>query len=516
MRRFYLRLFLLTTSALAPWTGRAQVRLPNLFSDHMVLQRDTPLHIWGWSGPGEEVTVAFREQHATARSNDIGQWSVYLAPESAGGPYQLTVRSTNTVVVSDILVGDVWLASGQSNMEMPLKGISTAPVKDSAESIRTAAHPQIRLLRLTTKASAYPLDDISANWTVCTPETAADFSAVAYFFGRAIQHQESVPVGLIDSTWGGTFIQAWISFDKLSSDLALMPVFSSYSEMMDEQSDVLLATAQEKQADDAARRAGRPAPVHPWHPGPDSFTPAVLYNGMIAPLTPYPIKGVIWYQGESNSLLSQAGIYAQLFPALIADWRSKWHEGNFPFLFVQISTFDSTPGVDLKSKDFDWGTLRDAQRRALSVANTGMAVSLDIGDPHNIHPPNKETVGTRLALAARAVGYGENLEYSGPLFRQAVRQGTEMGVSFDHAKGLHAQGGSLDGFEVAGGDRQFFAASARISGDSVFAGSAKVPSPRYVRYAWANAPEANLYNGAGLPASTFTSEERPLVGNVSR
>jgi sialate O-acetylesterase len=482
----------------------------------MVLQRNTPVHIWGWSGPGEEVHVAFHEQKATARSNDLGQWSVYLAPESSGGPYQLTVRSKNTITLSDILVGDVWLASGQSNMEMPLKGIPTAVVKDGPRTISAATNPKMRLLRIQTKASTYPLNDISATWTTCTPETAADFSAVAYFFGREIQAHEDVPVGLIDSTWGGTFIQAWISFDKLSSDADLWPVFSNYSRMMDEQADVSLATALEKRADEAAKEASKPLPVHPWHPGPDSYTPAVLFNGMIAPLTPFPIKGVIWYQGESNSSLSEAGMYAQLFPALIKDWRSKWREGNFPFVYVQISTFDTTPGVDLKSKDFDWGMLRDAQRRTLGLANTAMVVSLDVGDVHNIHPPDKETVGHRLALATRAIAYGESLERSGPLFRQAVPQNGEMCVSFDHANGLNGRVGSVDGFEVAGENRQFFPASARISGDSVFVKSDKVPAPLYVRYAWQNAPEANLYNDAGLPASTFTSEERPLAGNVTR
>ncbi len=498
-----------------PWLARAQVRLPKLFSDHMVLQRETPIHVWGWSEPGEEVIVALDQQHATTKGNDIGQWSVYLAPESAGGPYQLTIRSTNVVTVSDVLVGDVWLASGQSNMEMPLKGLTTAVVKDSAKTISAASHPQIRLLRLEKTASAYPLNDISANWTVCTPQTAADFSAVAYFFARDIQAREHVPVGLIDSTWGGTFIQAWLSFDRLSSDPSLLPVFSAYAKMMDDQGDVALAVALEKRADDAARLAHKPLPEHPWHPGPDSFTPAVLYNGMIAPLIPYPIKGVIWYQGESNSLLSQVGMYSNLFSALIGDWRSKWREGNFPFLFVQISTFDTTPGVDLKTKDFDWGTLRDAQRRALSLVGTAMAVSLDVGDAQNIHPPDKETVGERLALAARAVAYGEIVEYSGPLFRQAVPVAAEICVSFDHASGLMSHGDALVGFEVAGEDRIFFAASARISGDTVFASSAKVPHPIYVRYAWANAPRANLYNSAGLPASTFTSEEQPVVGNGS-
>jgi sialate O-acetylesterase len=284
--------------------------------------------------------------------------------------------------------------------------------------------------------------------------------------------------------------------------------------MMDEQANISLATVLEKRADEAAMEAKKPLPVHPWLPGPESFAPAVLFNGMIAPLTPFPIKGVIWYQGESNSLLSQAGMYSQLFPALIMDWRSKWREGNFPFIYVQIITFDTTPGVDLKSKDFDWGTLRDEQRRTLSLANTAMVVSLDVGDVHNIHPPDKETVGRRLALATRNCIWGDPGRLR-PSFRQAVTQDAEMCVSFDHAGGLNARGGSLDGFEVGGEDKQFFPASARVSGDRVFVKSDKVRAPLYVRYAWPNAPEANLYNDAGLPASTFTSEERPLVGNVS-
>jgi sialate O-acetylesterase len=516
LRRLDLSFPWLALLTFTPCLGGAQVRLPQLFSDHMVLQRDAPLHVWGWSGPGEQVTVAFHDQTATVRSNEIGQWSLYLAAESAGGPYQLTVHSTNTITLSDVLVGDVWLASGQSNMEMPLKGFPTAPVKDGPETISSATHPEIRLLRLEKTPSAYPLEDITATWTACIPQTAADFSAVAYFFGRKIQARENVPVGLIDSTWGGTFIQAWLSFDMLSSDPSLLPVFSAYSKMMDQQADSSLAVAMEKRADEAAKLANKPPPVHPWHPGPDSFTPALLYNGMIAPLTPYPIKGVIWYQGESNSLLPQAGMYGELFSALIKDWRAKWQEGNFPFLFVQISTFDSTPGVDLETKDFDWGTLRDAQRRALVLANTAMVVSLDVGDPQNIHPPDKETVGSRLALAARAIAYGESLEYSGPIFRQAVPQGGAMCVNFDHANGLRAHGDSLAGFEVAGVDRQFLPAVGRISENRIFATSSKVPNPVYVRYSWANAPTANLYNNASLPASTFTSEEQPLVGNRSR
>jgi sialate O-acetylesterase len=509
------KLLLLTTLSLAPWICRAQVRLPNLFSDHMVLQRDMPVHVWGWSEPGQEVSVGFHQQHATTRSDRIGRWSLYLAAEPAGGPYRLTVQSTNAITVSDILVGDVWLASGQSNMEMPLKGLPTATTKDGAATISTATHPQLRLFRVETKPADHPLNDISGSWTTCTPQTAADFSAVAYSFGRNLQKHEDVPVGLIESAVGGSFIEAWVSLGGLSSDPSLMPVFSTYSNMMDEQADLPLILSVEKRLEEAARSAHQPVPIHPWHPGPESRTPASLYNGMIAPITPYPIKGVLWYQGESNTLLTEAGIYSKVFAALIADWRGRWREGDFPFLFVQIATFNSTPGVDLKTKDFDWGTLRDAQRRTLAVANTAMAVTLDVGDANNVHPSDKETVGNRLANAARAMVYGDRLEYSGPLFRQAVPQGVEICVSFDYGRGLKAHGGTLSGFEVAGENQRFFPAVARISADRVLARSAEVPNPVFVRYAWANAPEANLFNGAGLPASTFTSEERPLIGSIT-
>ncbi len=496
--------FLLVSRGLAV---RSEVRLPKILSDHMVIQRGVPPHVWGWSGPAEQITVTFHTQHVTARSNDLGQWSVYLAPEAAGGPFDLVVSEKNTVTVSDVLVGDVWVAAGQSNMEMPLRGIATAQVKDGAEAIRSAVQPQIRLLRLSTRASAYPLNDIDATWTRCTPESAAPFSAVAYFFGREIQQSSGVPIGLIDSTWGGSFADAWVSLDALTSESSLLPILATYSRHMDDQTDLPLVLAKEKRDDEAARAANKVLPEPQWHPSPESWTPGAIYNGMIAPLTPLPIEGVIWYQGESNGLAARAPMYFSLFSALISDWRSKWRQGNFPFLFVQISVFDSTPGVNLGTEDWDWGRVRDAQRRTLGLANTAMAVTLDIGDPHNVHPPDKKTVGHRLALAARAVAYREPIEYSGPLYRTAAPVGTELCISFDHGEGLNTKGGTVAGLEIAGADHKFYPAAARLRQNQVFAASEKVQSPRYARYAWANAPEANLYNSAGLPASTFTTEQ---------
>ncbi len=319
LRQFKIRILVFLLLVSSCLITRSEVRLPKILSDHMVIQRGVPPHVWGWSGPAEQISVTFHAQHVTVHSNDLGQWSVYLAPETAGGPYDLVVSGSNTVKVSDILVGDVWVAAGQSNMEMPLRGIATAQVKDGAEAIRSAVQPQIRLLRLSTKASAYPLNDIDATWTQCTPESAAQFSAVAYFFGREIQQSSGVPIGLIDSTWGGSFADAWVSLDALTSEPSLLPILTTYSRQMSEQTDLPLVLAKEKRDEDAARAANRVPPEPQWHPSPESWTPGAIYNGMIAPLTPLPIEGVIWYQGESNGLAARAPNVLQ--PVLGFDFR---------------------------------------------------------------------------------------------------------------------------------------------------------------------------------------------------
>jgi sialate O-acetylesterase len=489
-------------------SSRAEVRLPNVFSSHAVLQRNRPIHIWGWASPGETVTVRFHDQSRTATADDLGKWSLWLAPESAGGPYSLMAQGSAgpgaPVTLTDILVGDVWLASGQSNMEMPLDGFpGSAVVKNSAQEIAKANLPEVRLLRIEKKSSFYPQTGISATWTECTPQTAAEFSAVAYFFGKEINQREHVPVGLIDSTWGGTPVESWISMDTLGSNAGMMPVFSYWAQFTNGLSDRDLVLAREKQEDEAAARAGQPKPKHPWHPDGISWQPAGLYNGMIAPLVPYTIKGVIWYQGETNSDPARAPYYARSFSALISDWRAHWQEGNFPFFYVQISNF--------YSPNEDWGTIRDAQRRTLAVANTAMAVTLDVGDRNNVHPADKQTVGSRLALAARALVYGgPQLEYSGPLFRTATVEGSAMRVWFDHAKdGLAVHGPQPEGFELAGDDGKFVPARAKIDGQTVVVEAAGVAHPRAVRYGWASYTTANLFNKEGLPASTFTSEEKP-------
>jgi sialate O-acetylesterase len=484
-----------------PRNGKCEAKLPGILSSHMVLQRDRPIHVWGWAAPGETISVALHGVSRDTAGDNLGNWSVFLPPEAAGGPYQLTVTGSNRIVLEDVLIGDVWFASGQSNMEMPLKGFPGAPLKDSAEEIAHAGHTEMRLLHIPNKAADFPLRDSAASWTVCSPGTAATFSAAAYFFGRELAAREHVPIGLIDATWGGTVAEAWMSLEGIAADAGLMPVFAARAHMMKAQAGAEAILAQERREDLAARQAGRTPPQHAWRPDPASWAPAALFNGMVAPVVDYGIKGVIWYQGESNSRQGFAPMYGKVFPALIADWRGQWHEGDFPFLFVQISSFGS-------GADEGWATIREAQRRSLSVANTAMAVTIDIGDRDNVHPADKQTVGARLALAARALAYGENVEYSGPLFRQAAPEGEGVRVWFDHtAGGLVAKGDALQGFEIAGEDRRFVSGAARIEGKTVVVGGAGVREAKYVRYGWANAPTVNLYNSEGLPASPFTSED---------
>jgi len=478
----------------------AEVSMPRVLASHMVLQRDLPVHLWGWANAGEKVTVSFRGESRETQASELGQWSIYLPPGEAGGPFVLTVKGTNTLTLDDVLVGDVWVASGQSNMEFEMPKAATA-----SADLPKAANGRIRLMIVSREAAEYPLTDVNQDpvgngtaWAVSTPETAKKFSAVAWYFAREIEQHEHVPVGVIDSTWGGTVAEAWTSMTALGSDPGLAPIFTARGHMMEREATALLQeTVRERQRTEATSQ-GKPVPPAAWHPLLNMWAPSMLYNGMIAPLTPFPIRGVIWYQGESNSALERAPSYERLFRTLIEDWRRQWQVGDFPFLFVQLANFKSTPQEI-------WAPIREAQRRTLALRNTGMAVTIDIGNPDDVHPTDKLTVGHRLALAARSVSYGERLEYSGPIFRQATPEGSSLRVWFDHTDGLEAKGGALTGFEVAGADGLFQAAQASIDGKTLVLSSSAVPEPVAARYGWENNPECHLYNRAGLPASPFTS-----------
>ncbi|MFZ0743727.1 MAG: sialate O-acetylesterase [Terracidiphilus sp.] len=482
-----------------------QVTLPTILTSHMVIQRDLPVHVWGIAAPGQEVAVTFRGETATTTAGELGRWSVYLKPGSAGGPFQLTVQgkpaasgaggaAAQSITLDDVLVGDVWVASGQSNMEFEMRKAATA-----AEDLPHAAISNIRLLMVKKNAANYALDNADTDgWTLSSPETARDFSAVAWYFAREIEQHENVPVGVIDSTWGGTVAESWTRLAALGEDASLSPLFVARGKMTDREADGLLKQKQEQRRRDEDLAQGKTPPPFPWHPPLESWGPGLLWNGMIAPLTPLPIRGVIWYQGESNSALERFPLYDRIMRTLIEDWRRQWGVGDFPFLYVQISNFKSTPAED-------WANLREQQLKTLGLRNTAMAVTIDIGNPDDVHPTDKVDVGHRLALAARALTYGESVEFSGPLFRQATPEGASIRVWFNHAGGLMAKGGELTGFEVAGVDGKFAPATARIDGASVLASSPSVALPVFVRYGWANSPQCNLFNGDGLPASPFTS-----------
>jgi sialate O-acetylesterase len=486
---------------LAAGPAGAAVSLPAVLGEHMVVQRERPLHLWGQAEPGETVTTSFRGQSRSAVADELGRWSLHLPPSGAGGPFTLTVSASNTIRLDDVWVGDVWVAAGQSNMEWPLEAAEGGP-----DEIRQADHPQVRFLRATRVTSRFPLADVETDgWKVCTPQTAPKVSAVAYFFARAVREHHPVPVGLIDASWGGAPLAAFTPLTTLAGDPALQPAILHWSRMADRHATTLLEVEKEKRdleaASAQARAQGEEPPRPRWRPGLEAWSPAGIYNAMVHPLTPHAIRGVIWYQGESDASPERAPVYARLFETTIRSWRQAWGVGDFPFLFVQLANWKAGPGNA-------WPELREAQLQTLSVANTGMAVTIDVGDPGDIHPRDKKTVGTRLALAARALAHGERLVHSGPLFRQATPEGAALRVHFDHASGLTTRGGAPAlGFEVAGPDGRYVPAQARIEGSTVVVSAPDVKAPRSVRYAWADNPPVSLYNDAGLPASPFRSAE---------
>ncbi len=489
------------TALLLSLTARADVSLPSVLASHMVLQRGKPVHVWGNAQAGESVSVSFRGNTRTASANDIGKWSVSLPASEAGGPFELVIEGRNRIVLDDILVGDVWIASGQSNMEFTLK-----EAVNGAAEVAAATHPRMRLFHVKRIVADHPMDDLEATWVTCTPKAAADFSAVAIFFARHLQEKLNVPVGLIDSSWGGTPAESWTSLSSLSADAALMPVFSEWSRM----NSVLTVTklrrdkqlAEWRDAVARAKADGKPGPGFPWKANDGGeWAPASLFNAMIAPLTAFPIRGAIWYQGESNASKERAPLYKRLFETMIQDWRRAWNQEDLPFFFVQLANYKTGP-------DSRWPDLREAQRQTLELRNTGMAVTIDIGTPTNIHPPNKQDVGLRLALAARAIAYGEHIEYSGPTVERATAEGSVVRVAFKHtSKGIVAHGGQLTGFEIAGKDGVFKAAEARLEGNEVIVSNVSIAAPTQVRYGWADNPQCNLFNTDGLPASPFRTVE---------
>jgi sialate O-acetylesterase len=472
----------------------ADVRLPGIISDHMLLQRDMPVRIFGNAQPGEVVSVAFRGQTAQTTTDAVGRWEVWLQPLAAGPAADMTIRGTNTIVVSDVLIGDVWIGSGQSNMQWAVRQSDNADAEVAA-----ARFPQIRLFYVPRKGSAVPAEDVDAKWIVCSPESIKEFSAVLYFFGRQMHQDLRVPMGLIHSSWGGTPIASWISGPSLTGNTRLAP-FLSYWENVIRQYPINWTRYEQalKKWESGGSQGARPAPpLGPGHP----HEPTTLYNGMIAPLAKYTIKGALWYQGETEAGRAQGDIYGDALMTLVQDWRRVFGEGDFPFYWVQLANFGNA------AKNGHWMRVQEGQVKATALRNTGVVVITDIGNPTDIHPTNKQDVGRRLAMLAQQRG-------ASPLYRQFTREGNAIRIWFDNAgTTLKTRGdGPVKGFQIAGPDGKYVAATAQIEGATVWVSSAQVSEPISVRYAWDYNPDANLINALGLPASLFRTDENDEGG----
>ncbi len=489
----------------------ADIRLPALFADDAVLQQGTQVPVWGWAEEGEQVTVTFQGQEVSTTTAKDGAWRVNLNKCKTGGPFEMIIAGNNTLMLTNLLVGEVWVCGGQSNMQWPVSKCATWKA-----AIRDSANPNIRLFQVKVTGADTPQTDVEAQWKPCGPDTVPNFTGVGYFFGRALHENLDVPIGLIQSCLGGTNASCWTTKETLTHTPELKSFVDDYAKVLenypetkrkyDEQcakhkAKLAKAKAEGRKLKPAERRAPR-SPMGPDH----VKRPSALYNAMIAPLKPYAIQGAIWYQGESNAHTPETALqYRDLFPAMIADWREGWECGAFPFLFVQLASYARPQGEA-------WPLLREAQTKTLSLKNTGMAVITDLGEQNDIHPPRKQPVGERLALAARHVAYGEKLVYAGPMFKKMKIKRGKARIAFDHAGGgLVSKGGELKGFTIAGADRQFVEAEARIKGNSVVVSNPEVKKPVAVRYAWLPYPECNLYNEEGLPANPFRTDTFPPV-----
>lgn len=508
---------LLATLALMANRAAADVSLPSIISDHMVVQRIADVPIWGWADPGEKVTVSYETGKSgqgpltsisgTADAN--GKWQLDIQKELLTGPTTtLTVKGKNEIVIHDVLVGEVWLCSGQSNMGMTVSG-----AKDFDQERAAANHPQIRVFTVTSGPAERPQAKCTGKWEVCTPETVGHFSATAYFFGRDLHAALKAPIGLINSSVGGTPIEAWTSSEAQDAHPELKVIEDRWDKMqVDWKPAEVEARYQDeheqwKKAVAIAKQEGKKAPNEPRKPVEPRLSdhhPATLFNGKINPLVPFAIRGAIWYQGESNAG-SEANLYGLQLETMVRDWRGRWNEGDFPFAWVQLPNFQKPQTAPVESGG--WPLVREGMLKDLKLPNTGMAITIDVGEAGNIHPKDKQDVGKRLAMWALAKVYGEKGPASGPLPAGHEIQGSTVVLSFKDAEGLTAKGGELKGFAIAGADKKWHAAEAKIDGERVVVSSPEVKEPVAVRYDWASNPDGNLYNGAGLPASPFRTDD---------
>jgi len=491
---------------------RADVKPAAIFGDHMVLQQGMSVPVWGWADPGEQVTVTIAGQKQSATAGADRKWMVRLTNlRASSDPIEMTIAGKNTIRIVDILIGEVWLGSGQSNMDFVVSGDTAkypgmaqrfAGIANEAEEIAAANCPTIREFRVPLKTSELPLEDVAGKWQVCTPETVPGFSAIGYLFARDLQKALHQPIGFITSAYGASCASAWVSKDVLESDARLKGImdgfaaqvaaFKSAAAAADSSPPPAGAAAAQAAGAPGGRGGGRGNPLTNQH------NPYVLWNAMIKPIQPYAIKGVLWYQGES--ITEGLQLYPVVMEHVITSWRQQWRQDEFPFYFVQLAAQDA---------DSNRPEVREAQAQALSLPNTAMAVAMDIGEKTNVHPKNKQDLCDRLARIARANVYGEKIEYYGPMYDSMRVEGESVRVKFTHAGGgLVAKGGDLKWFQIAGADQNFVDAAAKIDGNTIVVTAPGVAAPVAVRYAWNRWPEgANLYNADGLPAPQFRSDD---------
>ncbi len=484
----------------------ADVRSAKIFSDHMVLQRDRAIPVWGWAESGEKVTVGFRGASKTAVADSKGKWQVMFTAFSAGGPFVMTVAGkNNTVEISDILMGDVWLCGGQSNMQWSVEKTAQAQ-----RDIPAATYPKIRLATLTGHAQTAAADikwkGSQTAWQLCSPATVKSFSAVGYYFGLDLHKKLKVPIGLIMTAEGATPLMPWISAESQESNPHFKPILELYKTYPARSAAYRIKRKAYDEGLIKSKADGTPPPKFPGHfEGYFFDSPGWMYNARIVPLAPFSIKGVIWYQGENEAIYKRSNSYKDFFPVLIEDWRRLWGREKLPFLFVQLAAAGEKSGG--APRESNWAEVRDAQRRTLKLNHTAMVVITDICGS-DLHPPKKVGVGHRLADSAEVIAYGKEKVYSGPLLKAVVFEKGKAKVSFTHTgTGLKVQGELLEGFELAGEDRKFHAAGAEVVGGSlVLVHSDKVTEPKFVRYSWANHPLGNLFNKENFPASCFETD----------
>ncbi len=441
--------------------AQAEITLPQIFSDNMVLQREADVMLYGWASPNEAITIQTSWDDATfeIKTGNDAKWQVQVATPRAGGPFTIHFKGKeNEIVLKNILIGEVWLCSGQSNMEWS----ANSGIDNKKEEIKNADHPNIRLFRVEKRTAANPLEDVAGTWEVCSPETMPNFSAVAYFYAKKVQEELKIPIGLIDASWGASCAEVWTP----------KAVFDAHPELV------------------VAHELLQP---NPWV----TIEKSVLYNAMIAPLTKFKIGGVLWYQGESNTANGES--YQKLFTEMITSWRKEWAT-DLPFYYVQIAPFKY-------GRPYEGGIVRDQQRRTLTLENTGMAMTSDICTVEDIHPQNKQDVGLRLANIALKQHFKVfDKEVYGPLFESAKINGNQIEVRFTHDNGLYAKDKKLDQFEISNEGGTWFPAKAKLRDGTILVSSREVKNPKAVRYAWKSTDMGSLYNRAELPASTFTSQ----------